>query len=408
MASGNKSKKKFSWWTRGPINYNLFFGILFLCIYGMIMIYSSSYYSATTLGLEADHFVKRQGQYLAIGLAAMFLVSRIDYHIWIRLGWLGYAGAIVLVLLLKTRFGTGALGAVRWLQFGPVQFQAAEPIKLFMMVFFAMYMSKHGLNVKKNRWRAWALAGLMALLLGVISDNMSTAIIILGICFVIFVVSQKNVKFYLLMFLGAIAFVFLALLLIEYVIPASPSENFRITRIRAFLHPEDYISSQGLQPQQALYAIGAGGFWGKGLGQSMVKFTLSEPYNDYILAIICEELGVFGVCLLLFLFGYLLVQIVRVERIAGDVEGKVFCTGVFAQVALQTILNVMVVVNWFPTTGVTLPFISYGGASAIFLLVEFGVVFNIDSVARNKKYRFEAVKQIEKEEERRYRMQYGK
>ncbi|MBQ8638683.1 MAG: FtsW/RodA/SpoVE family cell cycle protein [Lachnospiraceae bacterium] len=390
-----------SWLTRGPMNYNLLFAILFLNIYGLIMIYSSSYYSATSLNLPSSHFVTHQAEYLLIGLVAMYVVSKIDYHIWMKMGWIGYGVAIILVVLLKTKFGVGALGAIRWLEFGPIRFQAAEPIKLFMMVFYAMYMAEYGLTSPGKRLVAWVLAGVMGLLLGVVSDNMSTAIIIVGICYIIFMVSQKRIGIYWKVIAAIVVLVAVVLLAIEFVLPITPGENFRITRIRAFLHPEEYTASTGLQAQQALYAIGAGGFWGQGLGQSLVKFKLSEPYNDYILAIICEEMGVFGACLLLFLYGYLFTQIVKVERIACDVEGKIFCTGVFAQVAIQTILNVMVVVNWFPTTGVSLPFISYGGASAIFLLIEFGVVFNIDKVARNRKYHYEAVKQINKEEERR-------
>ena len=184
-------------------------------------------------------------------------------------------------------------------------------------------------------------------------------------------------------------------------LPVSPTENFRITRIRAFLHPEDYLSSTGLQPKQALYAIGAGGFWGRGLGQSLMKFRLSEPYNDYILAIICEEMGVFGVCMILFLFSYLLCQIAKVASSAADVEGRIFCVGVFAQIAVQAALNFLVVTNLFPTTGVTLPFVSYGGASALFLMVELGVVFSIDNVAKNRKFRREAVKIVNEQDRKR-------
>ena len=404
-----KKKKKF-WsdiWVKGPINYNLFFAILFLCVFGLIMIYSASYYSATNMGFSSAYYVQRQGIFAAVGILAMLFVSRINYHFWVKIGFVGYPLAVLLLLMLIP-FGHGAKGAVRWIRLGPVQFQAAEPVKLFLMVFFAWYVKKIGFNIRKYRMLAWFLALVIALMLLFISDNMSTAVIVLGICYVMFLVSKKKCKSYLISIAAAVVFVALALLVIEFVVPVSPNENFRITRIRAFMHPDQYAASQGLQAQQALYAIGAGGFWGKGLGQSLVKFKLSEPYTDYILAIICEELGVFGGCLLLFLFGYLVVQIVKIARNACDIEGKIFCVGVFAQISVQTILNVMVVANWFPTTGVTLPFISYGGASVVFLLIEFGVVFNIDNVAKNKKYRHEAIEEIQKEEERRKRYQYGK
>lgn len=461
MASKKKKntkpqKNNFHFWIKGPLNYNLLFAIIFLNIFGLIMMYSASYYSAANLNLATYHFLKSQFTYVLIGFFGMWFVSKINYHFWMKLGWVGLGTSAVFIALLKTPLGFGALGAVRWLNFGVIKFQAAEPVKLLMMVFFAMYVSEHDMekiafkwstgkefifkrvpfaemiftkipigkipfrhimlnwipfkwipfpNIAfqgmPNRWIAGICAFIIAGMIAVISNNVSTAVIVLGVCVVILAASQKNLRFYVwLIVVGSIAIAaFLGT--IEFLIPASTEENFRITRIRAFMHPEDYMSSTSVQPMQALYAIGAGGFWGKGLGQSLVKFKLAEPYNDYILAIICEELGVFGVCMLLFLFGYLLVQIVKIERIACDIEGKIFCIGVFAQVAIQTILNVMVVSGLFPTTGVSLPFISYGGASAIFLLVEFGVVFNIDSYAKNKKYRREAVKEVDEQEKKR-------
>ena len=442
MASSKKKKKKtekrnFRFWIKGPLNYNLLFAIMFLNIFGLIMMYSASYYSAANLKLPTYHFLKSQFTYVLLGFFCMWVVSKINYHFWIKMGWVGFILSGVLIGLLLTPLGFGALGATRWLDFGFVKFQAAEPVKLLMMVFFAMFVAKNDLDairyecprirkiiaekipsdrfpfnrfpLKKifkfkgvpHRWMAWACALIISGMIAVISNNVSTAIIVLGVCCVIIVASQKKIGFYMKAFVGLAIFVILFLLAIEFVIPSSSEENFRITRIRAFMHPEEYMSSTSVQPMQALYAIGAGGFWGQGLGQSLVKFKLAEPYNDYILAIICEELGVFGACMLLFLFGYLLVQIVKIERNACDIAGKVFCVGVFAQVAIQTVLNVMVVIGWFPTTGVSLPFISYGGASAIFLLIEFGVVFNIDSYAKDRKYRSEAVKEVDEQEKKR-------
>ena len=143
MASGKK-RKRLSWIVRGPLNYNLFFVILFLLIYGIVMVYSASYSSAVNLKLAPYHFMVNQMAYSVLGLAAMWIVSKIDYHIWMKLGWLGYIVSVIFVLLLKVpMFSYGALGAVRWLRFGPIRFQAAEPIKLFMMVFFSMYILHH-------------------------------------------------------------------------------------------------------------------------------------------------------------------------------------------------------------------------------------------------------------------------
>ncbi len=380
---------------KGPLNYSLLLAIIFLNIYGMIMMYSASYYSAGNMELDTYHFLINQFKYVMLGMAGMWIASRIDYHVWVKFGWTAFVLSIGLILLLKTPLGYGALGAVRWIQLGPIRFQAAEPVKLFMIIFFAKFISWYGLENGCLQLLAWVSAVLIAGLIAAISDNVSTALIVLGVCYMIFVTRQKQWVRYVVLLVIAVIFVVGLVLWIEFGLEPMDNENFRIRRIRAFIHPEQYVAKEGQQPMQALYAIGSGGFWGKGLGQSLVKFKLSEPYNDYILAILCEEMGVFGACLLLFLFGYLLVQLIKIERIASDIEGKIICVGVFAQIAIQTILNVMVVVSWFPTTGVSLPFISYGGASAIFLLLELGVVFNVDNYAKNKRYRKEAIKTVD-------------
>ena len=148
------------------------------------------------------------------------------------------------------------------------------------------------------------------------------------------------------------------------------------------------------------YAIGAGGFWGKGLGQSLIKFKLSYSYNDFILAIICEELGVFGVIVMMTLFGYLLYRIYKIAQNAWDIEGKVLAIGVFTQIALQLLINVMVVTSVIPTTGVTLPFFSAGGTSVVFLLAELGMVLNVDKYAKERRFFEEAERHVAQMEQR--------
>ncbi len=396
-----KLKKK--WWVvKGPINYRLFFAILFLVVYGIVMIYSASYYSAGNLKMEPYQFMYNQTRYTLFSLVVMLFVSRIDYHVWLRFGTLAVVLSFVLELLLKVPgIGVNSHGATRWLNFRVISFQAAEPIKTFLMVFYARHVRDTHLKSRQSKVKIWLVTGLLAGGMWILADNMSTALIMVAICYIICLVCDPEWKKYAIAAGALFGFALLFLLFVEFVLPVSPTENFRITRIRAFLHPEDYLSSTGLQPKQALYAIGAGGFWGRGLGQSLMKFRLSEPYNDYILAIICEEMGVFGVCMILFLFSYLLCQIAKVASSAADVEGRIFCVGVFAQIAVQAALNFLVVTNLFPTTGVTLPFVSYGGASALFLMVELGVVFSIDNVAKNRKFRREAVKIVNEQDRKR-------
>ena len=157
------------------------------------------------------------------------------------------------------------------------------------------------------------------------------------------------------------------------------SDNFRLRRVIAWLHPEKYAANLSYQTVQGLYAIGSGGFWGKGLGNSAQKMQIPEVQNDMILAVICEELGVFGAIMVLVLFGLLLYRLLFIAQNAPDKYGSLIVTGVFAHIALQVILNVAVVTNLIPTTGITLPFISSGGTAILFLMTELGIVLGVSN-----------------------------
>lgn len=335
----------------------------------------------------------------------MVLISYIDYHVWKELSGFAIFGAFALVfLLLVPGIGKASHGAVRWLRFGPIQFQAAEPIKLCMIMFFAYFIDKTKMDTKKKAAIALTIAGILGVLIWQISDNMSTAIIIVGICILLIFIAnpRMNAKICIGVVIGLLILMFVGVFVVDQIIPVSENENFRITRIRAWLHPTDplYASDEAMQPAQALYAIGAGGLFGRGLGQSLIKFRLPEPHNDYILAIIAEELGIFGVILLMFLFLNLLYQIYRIAQNARDLFGKMIAAGVFAQIALQVVLNVAVVSSVIPSTGVTLPFISSGGASVIFLMAELGVVFSVDKWNKEQGYYQEARKYVAEQEKK--------
>ena len=155
------------------------------------------------------------------------------------------------------------------------------------------------------------------------------------------------------------------------------SDNFRIRRILTWLRPEEYASGVGYQTLQGLYAIGSGGFFGKGLGNSAQKMVIPEVQNDMILSVICEELGVFGAIVVLVLFGVLLYRLLFIAQNAPDVYGSLIVTGIFSHIALQVILNVSVVINLIPNTGITLPFISYGGTAVLFLMAEMGIALGV-------------------------------
>src|SRR5699024_2804402 len=171
--------------------------------------------------------------------------------------------------------------------------------------------------------------------------------------------------------------VLIAIAVAELALSVDDVESFRIQRSLVWLHPEEYTASEGYQVMQALYAIGSGGFFGKGLGNSAQKLgTIPEAQNDMIFSIVCEELGIFGAVMLLLLFCYLLYRLFFIAQNAPDLYGSLMVTGIFAHIALQVILNICVVINVIPTTGITLPFVSYGGTSVLFLMVEMGIALS--------------------------------
>jgi cell division protein FtsW len=201
-----------------------------------------------------------------------------------------------------------------------------------------------------------------------------------------YVVHPENWKFFVCA--GGVAALVAAV--IYYVKGLDPTEvaeaNFRLARIRAWLEPYEYEQNTAFQSLQGLYAIGSGGVWGKGLGNSIQKLgKIPEPYNDYIFAIICEELGIFGAGLIILLFIYLLYRIYTISQTAEDLLGRMITIGVMSHIALQVILNLMVVTNLFPTTGVTLPFFSYGGTASVFLLIEIGLVLSVNKYSMKKR-----------------------
>lgn len=402
--AGKKRERLFHFSLRG-LDTNLLVALAFVMVFGFVMIYSASYYTAgvsKAYNYDPMYLLKNQVIYSILGIAAMIVVSCVNYHFWSIFALPGYLVCCVLVLLLKVpSLGVTVKGATRWLRVGPVQFQVAEPIKLIMIIFMATLIVVRG-----RKLRSWMSMIRMILPTAVvsgmilyISENMSTAAILLGTAvFMMYVVHPEQWKF----FLCAAGLAALTAGVLYYVRGLDPADvagvNFRLARIRAWLFPYEYEDGKAFQSLQGLYAIGSGGLWGKGLGNSIQKLgKIPEPYNDYIFAIICEELGLFGAGLIILLFIYLLYRLYTISQTAYDLLGRMLSIGVLSHVALQVILNLLVVTNLFPTTGVTLPFFSYGGTATVFLLIEIGVVLNVN------KYSVERRLEDARERERRMR-----
>lgn len=375
------------------LDTNLLAALFFIMIFGFVMIYSASYYTAgmsKAYNYNPMYLLRNQMIYSALGVIAMVVVSNINYHVWSRFAVIGYLFCIGLIMLLRVPgLGVKVKGAVRWLRIGPIQFQVAEPVKLIMIVFMATLIVAKGRKLKSwvSMFQMLLPSGIIAVLIWKISDNMSTAAILLGTAvFMIYVVHPEQWKF-VVCTVGVIAVVGAVLYYVQSLDPTElAGANFRFARIRAWLDPYEYEQDKAFQSLQGLYAIGSGGLWGKGLGNSIQKLgKIPEPYNDYIFAIICEELGIFGAGLIILLFIYLLYRIYTISQTAEDMLGRMISIGVMSHISLQVILNLMVVTNLFPTTGVTLPFFSYGGTASVFLLMEIGLVLSVNKYSVKKR-----------------------
>ena len=210
----------------------------------------------------------------------------------------------------------------------------------------------------------------------IFTENLSTAIIIFCITLGMIFVAHPEMKPFIILF--AVGIVLIGAFVIFLVTTLDTSDSFRIRRILVWLHPEDYASGDGYQTIQALYAIGSGGLLGRGLGNSIQKLgSVPEAQNDMIFSIICEELGILGGMVVLLLFAYLLYRLFFIAQNAPDMFGSLMVSGIFLHIALQVVLNIGVVVNLLPNTGVTLPFISYGGTSILFLMAEMGLALSV-------------------------------
>lgn len=359
-------------------DYSLLFIVLFLLGFGLIMIYSASSYSAFSEFGDAAHYLKRQGIATALGLVVMLIVANIPYHFWERFYWFGYIISAILIVLVKSPLGVESHNARRWIAIPGTGFniQPAEVAKLCMILFLTVLVSKIGKNIRKLQGFLLMLAAPMPIagMIYLITDNLSSAIIVVGIAFLMVFVASPDYKKFVILGLIGIA----GVLLVIYIFTSTDLGGFRGGRIRTWLDPESDTRGVGFQTIQALYAIGSGGIWGKGLGQSMQKLNfLPESQNDMIFSIICEELGLFGAVAVIAMFILLLWRMMIIANNAPDLFGAMLVVGVIGHIAVQAVLNIAVVTNTIPNTGISLPFISYGGSSVIFLLTEIGLVLSV-------------------------------
>lgn len=339
--------------------------LLFLVAFGLIILYSTSAYNGEVKFHDAFYYLKKQAFATGLGIIGMLIVSRMDYHIWRNLAFLGYFVAILLAVAVLF-VGEEYNGSKRWLSLGPLSFQPSEFAKVAVILFLAVLVTNRAKDMGKMKTMFLVMVSILPIVGLVGASNLSTAIIILGIAVVlVFVASPKYGQFIVMGALG-IGFmtVFLAL------------ESYRLERLEIWRNPENF--EKGYQTLQGLYAIGSGGLFGRGLGASVQKLGfVPEAQNDMIFSIVCEELGLFGAGFLMILFLILIWRFFIIATRAKDLFGALIASGAMAHMMIQVILNIAVVTNTIPNTGITLPFVSYGGTSVVFLLIEMGLVLSV-------------------------------
>lgn len=346
-------------------DYTLLIIVLFLVVFGLATLYSTSAWNGQVKFDDAAYYFKKQLFATILGVAAMYLISCVDYHIFVKLAIPGYlvslalSGAVLLV-------GDSYNGSKRWLSLGPLSFQPAEFAKLAVILFLAYMISSQ----KKKHKNFFVMCMVMVLVLPIVAlvgtNNLSTAIIILGIAVIMVFISNPKYLPFIWVGGGGVGFIGIFLSM----------ESYRLERLAIWKNPEAY--EKGYQTIQGLYAIGSGGLFGKGLGESIQKLGfVPEAQNDMIFSIICEELGLAGAAILIIVFMVLIWRFMVVATHAQDLFGALVAAGVMGHIAIQVMLNVAVVTNTIPNTGITLPFISYGGTSVLFLLAEMGLVLSV-------------------------------
>ena len=358
--------------TKESIDYVLLILVLLLVVFGLVVLYSTSAYNGRVKFADPAYYLRKQFFATSIGLFSMYLVSCMDYRRLQNYAWIGYGIALMLctaVLFVGREYN----GSKRWLALGPLSFQPSEYAKLAVVVLLAAIVSRNASHMKS--WKYMFLVILLILpVVGLVgSNNLSTAIIILGIAVILIFVA--NPQFLPFLWIGGTGVGFIGIFL--------SLESYRLERLAIWRNPELY--EKGYQTMQGLYAIGSGGLFGVGLGESMQKLGfVPEAQNDMIFSIICEELGLTGAVAVLVIFGLLIWRLMVIATWTKDLFGALLAAGVMGHIMIQVILNVAVVTNTIPNTGITLPFVSYGGTSVVFLLLEMGIALSVSRGVRKE------------------------
>ena len=359
------------------IDYKLLITVIITCIFGLIMIYSSSNIWAEYKFNNEYHYVLYQSIFFIMGLFLMYIVSNINYKLYLK-----YSNKILLIcfilliLVLIPGIGIVRNGSRSWFGIGGFGIQPSEFMKLAMIIFVSKYIYNNPKELRYIKTGVIPILGivLLSFFLIMLQPDFGTGVILVMTIIGMLFISGVNMSFFIKIgMLGIVGVVFLIL--------AAP---YRVNRIVAFLNPWSDPLGTGFQTIQSLFAIGPGGLFGMGFGNSIQKhFYLPEPQTDFIFSIISEELGILGIILVSVLFIYIIYRGVKISIKSPDLFSKFLSFGIIFQLAFQTILNLGVVVSLFPITGVTLPFFSYGGSSLLISMISIGILLNISKYREN-------------------------
>lgn len=360
-------------------DFGLLFVVLTLVLFGVVMIFSASYYttmSSEIYNYDMFYYLKRQGLWAVLGTIGMFVAMNIPYQFWKRMAPLAYILSNLILLALPF-IGAEKKGQVRWIEIGPMQFQPSEFTKLAVILFLSVYIINHRKDLANvvGFVKACLVLGIPVGLIAL--TNFSTALLLLLVGLTMLFIASPQIWYFVA---GGLALIPIGAILI---IPEK--FRYRLKRITTWLDPWSDPTDSGFQTIQSLYAVASGGLFGVGLGQSRQKSFIPEAHNDIIFAIICEELGLIGAALVVVLFAVLVWRGIRIAINARDNFGMLVATGISATIAFQSLINIGVVTNTIPNTGQPLPFISYGGTSLVFTMGMMGILLNISKYPKDLK-----------------------
>ena len=375
-----KNKKSFRSILRqeGKMDLTFFFLVIGLLVTGLIMLFSASAPYASNYHSNSYYFITRQLSFAIVGFALMMFFSRIKYKVIAKFAWI-IAGISVVMLILVLLLPEVKPGFKRWLDLGFIQFQPSEVAKFALILLLSYLISKSPKKMKETKYQLFLMGIIVFTCLLIVAENhLSATILVFLIGFVIMFIGGLSWKIIIAMGgLGVLGF---------FVAVFTGFISYAMDRIKYWIDPWLDELGHGFQTIQSLLAIGSGGLMGRGIGQSNQKYLwLPEPQNDFIFSVVCEELGFIGAVIIIIAFGLLVWRGFRIALAAPDKLGTLLSIGLVFQVGLQALLNILVVTNTIPNTGISLPFFSYGGTSLVMLLAQMGMVLSISRASNLEK-----------------------